>query len=467
MYNSIYPGYANYYPGLNNRQIKQKQDEDKTPRQTKDAEKTNKSPLNTNEQGQSFKQQAELMPSMPRPSDLVFPNGEKTAIDYTKKQIQIEQVLTDFRNTANAIGTPDDIKSEVETYLSLVQKQADKQNPNAQIIQANLKNASKILDEYIAKTLQKPSKVVETWVDTLFLQQIEYKSNKTQTAEEEPVIAQIEEEIPQDEIVEEQPLPLKSVDFYVPQNPYLKSMFIEAKKISSEDNWEEALSAFQDVIDYAEASGDVQTAALAYFEQGRIFDDYNQIEDALYSYNRAANDTKDNNVKAKAHISMGKIYDDYVKFEPAVNHYSAAVSFSGESDNLKLQTKALTNLGKVYTGRYDKGKALHFMDMAETIAAETKNEKLIGLTDASNAKNCEKLNENSRAIKLYAKSAKAFHGINYYDGLANDYVKAGDIMVQFGNSTKAKNLYSKAYAALKKCDNPELTREVLDKMASL
>lgn len=472
MYNSIYPGYANYYPGLNNRQIKQKQDEEKTPRQTKDAENTNGSDGANQGRNQSLNKQSDLMPSMPRPSDLVFPNGEKTAIDYTKKQIQIGQVLTDFRNTANAIGTPNDIKEEVEAYLSLVQKQADKNNPNVQIIQANLKNASKILDEYITNTLQKPSKVVETWVDTLFLQQIDYKSNsqaqKIQNNETADKIQELiaEEPTPEEPVVEEKPEP-KKAEFYVPQNPELKDMFISAKLYSANDYKEEALSAFQDVVDYAQATGDVQTAALAYLEQGKLFDEFDRVEDALYSYNRAATDTQDNNVKARAHISMAKIYDDYVKFEPAVDHYAAAVSYSGESDNLKLQTKALTNLGKIYTGRYDRTKALNFMDMAETIASETKNDKLIGLTDATNAQCCEKLNENARAIQLYAKSAQAFHGINYYEGLADDYVKAGDLMLQFGNSSKAKNLYSKAHAALKKCDNPELTREVLDKMASL
>ena len=471
MYNSIYPGYVNFYPGLNNRQVKQKQDEEKTSRQTKDAENTGNSNINSQgKQAASFKEQSNLMPAMPRPNDIVFPNGQKTAIDYTKKQIHIEQVLTDFRNTANAIGTPDDIKSEVEAYLTLVQKQADKENPNTQIIQANLKNASKILDEYITNTLQKPSKVVETWVDTLFLQQIEYKSEHTETIKEKPVTAHpdsvSEEAITKEPVIAEKAIEEKPA-FYVPQNSQLRDMFIQAKKYSANDYKEEALSAFQDVIDYAQATGDVQTAALAYFEQGKIFDDTNRIEDALYSYNRAAVDTTDNNVKAKAHISMGRIYDDYVKFEPAVDHYSAAVSFSGESDNLGLQTKALTKLGKIYTGRYDRDKAFQFMDMAETIASETKNNRLIGMTDAANAQNCDKLNEKHKAINLYAKSAETFQKIGYYEGLAEDYIKAGDIMIQYGNSAKAKRLYSKAYSALQKCDNPELEQELINKMNSL
>ena len=37
--------------------------------------------------------------------------------------INIAQILKDFRNTAAAIGTPDDLKEEVNGYLSLIETQ--------------------------------------------------------------------------------------------------------------------------------------------------------------------------------------------------------------------------------------------------------------------------------------------------------------------------------------------------------
>ena len=155
MYNTIYPGYANSYLGIQNRQIKRKQEEEKNSQSSKQAEN------NPQEERRQH------------PSNSYFPNGEKVAIDYTRRQIGIDQVLTDFRNTANAIGAPDEIKAEVSSYLSLIENQAQKDAPNPQIIQSNLKSASQILDEYITNTLKKPSKVVENWVDALFLQQID------------------------------------------------------------------------------------------------------------------------------------------------------------------------------------------------------------------------------------------------------------------------------------------------------
>ena len=140
MYNTIYPGYANSYLGIQNRQIKRKKEEEPSSQSSKNAE---------NNPQEERKQQTSY-----------FPNGEKVAIDYTRRKIGIDQVLSDFKNTANAIGAPDEIKAEVSSYLSLIESQSQKEAPNPQIIQSNLKSASQILDGYITDTLKKPSKVV-------------------------------------------------------------------------------------------------------------------------------------------------------------------------------------------------------------------------------------------------------------------------------------------------------------------
>ena len=466
MYNSIYPNYTRYYPGFNNRQIKQKNEDERSSRQSQNAENVQNKDRGNQAKAEFPAVDPSSIKQIPKPSGMVFPNGEKSAIDYTKKQINITHVLSDFRNTANAIGTPDDIKSEVESYLNLVKSQSLKENPNAQIIQSNLRNASQILDEYITKTLQKPSKVVENWVDALFLQQIDYKTPTEDTKpDESPIQTAAAENIPQEEPAA--PEQSKPKSFYIPKDKHLKSMFIQAKKYSAIDDKEKALFAFQDVAEYAEGKGDFQAAAIAYYEQGRLYDEFNQPEDALFSFNKAATDSKDNNIKARAHLLMGKIYDDYVNFEPAVNHYCAAVSFAGESDNINLQTKALSDLTTLHANRYDKEGAFLFMNLAQTAAEETNNNRTKGITLSESAKCCDKLNEKARALEYYGQSAELYAGENYFEGLANDYAKAGDIMLEYGNKAKAKKLYSKAFLALQKCDNPILKQEVIYKISSL
>ncbi len=455
MYNTIYPGYANSYLGIQNRQIKRKQEEEKNSQTSKQAEN------NPQEERRQH------------PSNSYFPNGEKVAIDYTRRQIGIEQVLSDFRNTANAIGAPDEIKAEVSSYLSLIESQSQKEAPNPQIIQANLKSASQILDEYITNTLKKPSKVVENWVDALFLQQIDYKAKvaipEAVEAVEEIVelpqedTAQVDEFI--SEVAEEQPSQSTTSDVYVPQDPQLRRMFIQAKKYASIDEKERALYSFQNVMEYADEIGDSQACAMIHFEEARLYDSFNQVEQALYNYDRAARQTTDNNIKAKSYMYMGKIYDDYARLEPAINHYCAAVSFAGEADNLKLQSKALSDLAQVHTEKYDRDNALMFMDMSDIVATQTGDGKVMGLISSKNGNNCEKLGERAKALKYFGKSAKSYSDVQDNENLAKNYISAAEIMLSYGNPAKAKKLLGKAYIAAQSTDNIDLKRYVSDKLA--
>ncbi len=457
MYNTIYPGYANSYLGIQNRQIKRKQEEEKSSSSSRQAE---------NNPQEERKQ---------HPSNSYFPNGEKVAIDYTRRQIGIDQVLIDFRNTANAIGAPDEIKAEVASYLSLIESQAQKEAPNPQIIQSNLKSASQILDDYIANTLKKPSKVVENWVDALFLQQIDYKSKIVPPVEE--TVEEIVEEIPQDAVsmvdeVEQDAEPevqvaTTSSDVYVPQDPQLRKMFIQAKKYAAIDERERALYSFQNVMEYADEIGDTQACAMIHFEEARLYDGFNQIEDALYNYDRAARQSSDNNIKAKANMYMGRIYDDYARLEPAIDHYCAAVSFAGEADNLKLQTKVLADLAAVHTEKYDKTNALMFMDMSDIVAKETRDGKVMGFISSKNANNCEKLGEKARALGYFGKSAKAFADVDDSENLAKNYVSAAEIMISYGNVAKAKKLLGKAFIAAQSTQNADLKRFVTEKLAAV
>lgn len=459
MYNSIYPTYVNSYYGINNRkQITRKQDEEKNSQSSQNAE---------NDLQQGRRQSKD---------NSYFPNGEKVSIDYTRRKIGIDQVLKDFKNTTNAIGASDEIKAEVASYISLIENQAQKENPNPQIIQANLKSASQILDEYITNTLKKPSKVVENWVEALFLQHIDYKTEQVQQeeiiaveskSEEDEQIVEEQQTVQLESTEEEQVQPKVNDGVYVPLDAQLKRMFIQAKKYAAIDNKEQALYSFQNALEYADEIGDYQTSAMINYEAGRLYDDFNQIEDALYSYDRAARQSTDNNIKARAHISMGRIYDDYVNFEPAMEHYCAAVSYAGEADNLKLQTKALSDLAQLHTGKYDKQNAFMFMDMASTIADETKSEKVKGLTYSKNAKMCEKLGEKAKALNLYGNSSASFSKVEDYENLAKNYRSAAALMLQYGNSAKARKLLSKAYVAAYNTDNSNLQVQITKDLAAL
>ena len=92
-------------------------------------------------------------------------------------RVNIAQIIKDFRGTYNAIGTPKVLVDEVEDYLTRVIEHTKGDAPSINFVQTNLQNAAVIIDTYISKTLDKDSKVVQNWLDALFLQRINYKYN--------------------------------------------------------------------------------------------------------------------------------------------------------------------------------------------------------------------------------------------------------------------------------------------------
>ena len=248
--------------------------------------------------------------------------------------INIAQILKDFRNTASAIGTPDDLKEEVNGYLSLIESQVKKDNPNTKLIKSNLKNASSILDGYISETLNKDSKVVENWVDALFLQQIDFKYNendinpqflvkfpegsvqKEEKAENKTSVHETVTEPVQAEIETN-----AKVVSIIPQDKELKSLFIQSKKLAYANQPEKAIETFQKALQRADEVGDIETKSKIYYEVGRIYDDHDYYAQALTSYNKSLQYTTDVNVKSRAHYSMAQIYDDVNEIEPTVIVY--------------------------------------------------------------------------------------------------------------------------------------------------
>ena len=427
-----------------------------------------------------------------------FPNGAKVAIDYSKSKINISQVLTDFKSTVLAINAPKEVSDEVSAYLLLVEKESLKDTPSRQIIVSNLKNASRVSDNYITKALNKPSKVVEGWVDALFLQDIMLKADPShvnpdfrvqlpETVEKTPVTtpvptsssAEIETEqiqapqmssepiqqpaLPQEPVtvqetkaIAAQGQPIEVEDVVVSQNvekqelpPAFKefmNVFNAGKKLSKQNKPKEALVAFSKSIDAAQKTGNVDFKGAAHLERGKIFDRYDHVSYALGEYNEA---TKCNNsdIKTHAHLKMAQIYDDYAKFEPAVKHYHSAISFSG--NNPSGQSRALKGLGTMHARRFDVASTETFNGLAIDVAQSAENPKVSGKIYREVAKDYSYLGENKKALEYLKRSTAAFAGSKIInetnEQIAQNYIEASKVMRELGNEAKAKSLLSKAF----------------------
>lgn len=403
-------------------------------------------------------------------------------------KINIAQILKDFNNTAIAIGTPDDLKEEVDGYLALIDKQVKKDNPNIKLIKSNLKNASTILDRHISETLQKESNVVENWVDTLFMQQIDFKYNEddinerflvkfpdgstSQTKRQEELHETAQTETIPEAVKEENSnvIPIsvagQTKSTKIPQDKQLKSLFIQAKKYAYANDPEKAIKSFEQALNRAMEIDDTETSGKIYYEVGKIYDDHDYLAQALKSYNQAAKLSNDENVKTKAHYSMAQIYDDVNQITPALEHYVTTVSFAGEAENLPAQSASLTKIGNIYTDMYDK-EAFDYYEVASDLANETENYNLRGFVASNIGGAHTKFDEPEKALKSYSQAVKNYTTADSQSKIAQNYVAAADIMVEFNNLNKAYTLLSKAQKHARQTENINLMNDINTKMRQL
>ncbi len=398
--------------------------------------------------------------------------------------INIAQILKDFKNTAIAIGTPQDLSDEVEGYLNLIEKQVLKDNPNERLIKSNLKNAASILDSHISETLNKDSKVVENWVNTLFMQNINFKYNEDDINERflvkfpDGTTSQTKRQEELQETAQETPafqaednvIPISVTGqtsmSRAPQDKELKSLFIQAKKYAYAQNPEKAIKKFEQALNRANEINDTETSGKIYYEVGKIYDDYDYLAQALKSYNHSLKLSKDENVRTKAHYSMAQIYDDVNQITPALEHYVSTISHAGEAENLPAQSASLTKIGNIYTDMYDK-EAFTFYESANDIAQETENYNLRGFVSSNTAKAHVKFEEPQNALKAYSQAVKDYSNAQSPLKIAQNYLAAADVMVEFNNIDKAIKLLEKAQKHSRQTDNVNLMAEINTKLGQL
>ncbi len=460
--NSVYQ--RPYFVQDRRNQIKKREDEERSASNAQREEQTNQ---NSRSKGLQYvdRNPAAYQPAYQQVTteqlSVPYPNEVATALAQRNPNINIAQILKDFKNTAIAIGTPDDLKEEVSGYLALIEKQVTKETPNSKLIKSNLKNAASILDNYISKTLDKDSKVVENWVDALFLQQIDFKYNE-EDINPEFLVKFPEETLNRTEKTEE----VQQVNPFIPQDKELKKLFIQAKKMSYANKPKEAIAAFQTALERANEVDDKETQSKIFLEVGKIYDDHDYLAQALKSYNQSVKRTKDCNVKTRAHYSMAEIYNDVNQIEPAIDHYFSTVSFAGEAENLTAQSTSLAKIGNIYSDMYERT-AFDYFEAADTIADETDNAKVKGYVSASLGDAYDKFGESPEALKAYSKAVKNYIDADSPQKVAQNYLNAAEIMLEYKNEDKAKGLLEKAQKFARKTNDINLMTEISNTLISI
>ena len=423
-------------------------------------------------------------------------------------KVNIAQIIKDFRNTIKAIATPPEIEEQVNVYLVKVLELVKEPQPQVNLIQSNLKIAASLLDKYISETLNKESKVVQNWLDALFLQRIDYSYNESDInpsflvqfpdnerqqpqaqPQEEQAIAQ--QEVPQQlqepiqqenqEVIEIEPEELTLEEEFVqaqktisqkpnitiiPQDTRLKSLFVEARKQAFSNNPQKAMSIFREAFNRASELKDNETQSRICLEIGKIYDDNDHFVQALNSYNKSLQSTTDVNVKSRAHFSMAQIYDDVNQVGAALNHYLTSISYAGKSDDLIGQSDSLTRMANIFTDKYDEN-AFEYYDVARKLIDQTTDSSMKGYVLSNTADACVQFRKNDKALKYYAEAVKNYEKTNNAEEIAINYKSAAELMMNFNSPNKAKSLLKKALVNAVKTQNEDLISEINTMLASV
>ena len=366
-----------------------------------------------------------------------FPNGTKVAIDYTKNTVNISQIVTDFKSTVIAIGAPEDISQEVNSYLSLVERESKKANPSRDIIYSNLINASKISDNYIYQELSKkkgnaPKNVVEGWIDALFKQKVDLKADPTQinpdyqldipnkkrvktAANETP--SQIQEEQPSAEVTNQTPSAQVLPDgeqTYEPQ--------IFARQISPQDTLDTYESAELPIQD------DTQTSDLSYYKSEDSDDTISfKTIDLPDTQNIPVQEVSVEQPHTLANTDTAPDLDEVLNEE--VNIAEPQVLHFASNTKKPIGVEYITNEhDRVLSGALKEAKGYLTIDDDPALALET-------LNDALGEANSD-TNKNLRAA-LHFERGKIFDDYDYVSYALRDYYEA--------TKTQDNNLKSQAH----------------------
>lgn len=387
---------------------------------------------------------------LPANTEKINPIQQQSQLTRSPK-VNIAQIIKDFKNTANAIGTPEDTYEEVEGYLGLVETQVKKNEPNIKLVQSNLRNASVILDKYISDTLNKESKVVENWIEAVFLQQVNYKYNETEI--NEALMVKIPEDKPKPEQKKEIPEP--PVQKTKTNDERLNELLVQAKK--TQDS-KETIDVYQQALKLSVEIEDKIFQSKIHFELAKIYDKEDNTDKALENYSKTLDLTNDLNLKTKAHYSIAKINDEQKHYNSAINNYVDAIAYAGEIENLTAQTASLTKIANIYADNYDET-AFKLYDNAKIVANESQSSKLKGYVSVNTAKAYEKFNKPISAFSFYKDAIKIYQEAEMNEKAAVNLKRAGDV-IKNSKPKVAENCFKKAMGLAVEIKNAALIKDI-------
>ena len=131
-----------------------------------------------------------------------------------------------------------------------------------------------------------------------------------------------------------------------------------------------------------------------------------------------------------------------------------------------LYTGDVESAINIYRDMYEQD-ALDYLTVADDLAAETDNSKVKGYVSSSLAKAYDKFGEPQEALKSYSKAVKHYAEADSPLKVAQNYMDAADIMIDYNCDNKARGLLQKAKTYAQKTGDNDLINSINEKLAKL
>lgn len=115
---------------------------------------------------------------------------------------------------------------------------------------------------------------------------------------------------------------------------------------------------------------------------------------------------------------------------------------------------------------YEK-EAFDYYEVARDLACETDNYNLQGYVSSNTGKAYVKFDEPEKALKSYSQAVRDYTTAESPAKIAQNYLAAADVMVEFNNVDKAQRLLTKAQKHARQTNNINLMNEINTKIRQL
>ena len=126
----------------------------------------------------------------------------------------------------------------------------------------------------------------------------------------------------------------------------------------------------------------------------------------------------------------------------------------------------MTKIGNIYTDMYER-EAFDYYEIADGLAEQTDNSRVKGYIASSTGKAYDRFGEPQEALKLYSRAVQNYTDADAPSKVAQNYMSAGEIMLEYSSPNKARGLFEKAQAFAKKTNDEELLNRITEKLSQL